>query len=92
MSPLKAIHAPGTPSIALRRSESYVEAEVADVAVDHDVVLAFHADLARGLGGCHGTRVDEVVEGDDFGLDEAAFEVGVDDAGGLGGGVGPAVR
>ena len=47
--------------------------------------------------------VDEVVEGDDLGLDEAALEVGVDDAGGLRGGgalgivqardsLGPAVR
>ena len=34
----------------------------------------------------HRAGGDEVVEGDDLGLDEAALEVGVDDTGGLGSG------
>src|SRR6266536_3581604 len=38
--------------------ESDVEAELDDVAVLHDVVLAFHADLAGGAGGGHGAGVD----------------------------------
>src|SRR5690349_23004463 len=64
---------------------SHVEAELHDVAVRHDVVLALHADPTSLLGLEHGAGSDEVVEGDDLGLDEAALEVGVDDAGGLGG-------
>ena len=63
-----------------------VEAELHDVAVLHDVVLAFDARLAGGLGVGHRTCGDQVVEADDLGLDEAALEVGVDDAGSLGGG------
>ena len=60
-----------------------VEAELHDVAVLHDVVLALHAGLA--LGARLGDRAggDEVGERDDLGLDEAALEVGVDDARGL---------
>src|SRR5690606_30986855 len=49
----------------------------------HDVVLALHADPALGLRLGHGAGLEELVEGDDLGLDEAALEVGVDDAGGL---------
>ena len=52
----------------------------------HDVVLAFDADLAGGAGGLHGAGGHEVVVRDDLGLDEAALEVGVDDAGRLGSG------
>ena len=66
---------------------SHVEAELHHVAVGHDVVLALDADLAGRLGGGHGSGGDEVVEGDDLGLDEALLEVGVNDAGRLGRGV-----
>ena len=62
----------------------HVEAELDDVAVGHDVVLALHADLAGLLGLLHRAELHQVVEGDDLGLDEAALEVGVDDAGRLG--------
>src|SRR4051794_21233743 len=67
-------------------ADSDVEAELHHVAVLHDVVLALHADLAELLGLEHGAGCHEVVEGDDLRLDEAALEVGVDHARGLGGG------
>ena len=59
---------------------------MADVAVAHGVFLAFDAHLAGFFDGLFGLELGEVFEGVDFGADEAAFEVGVDDAGGLGGG------
>src|SRR5690606_41733646 len=68
------------------RADSHGEAELHDVAVLHDVVLALHAHLAAGAGLGDGAGLDEVVEADDLGLDEAALEVGVDDARGLRGG------
>src|SRR5690349_23055433 len=63
---------------------SDVEAEFDDVAVAHDVVLALDAGLARGPGGGQRAGRDQVVVGDYLGLDKAALEVGVDDAGRLG--------
>ena len=62
----------------------HVEQEVDDVAVLHHVLLAFAADLALGLGGGHGANGLQILEGDDLGPDEAALEVGVDLASGLG--------
>ena len=62
---------------------SDIEQEVQHVAVLDDVVLAFGAHLAGFLGALFALVLDEVVEGDGLGADEAAFEVGVDDAGGL---------
>src|SRR5690554_2451671 len=89
----QSCHRGGTRPHAARRrvtlarpADSHVEAELHDVAVLHDVLLALHAHLALGLGLGHGAGGDEVVEGDDLGLDEAALEVGVDDAGRLRGG------
>src|SRR5690606_39807789 len=61
-----------------------VKSDLHDVAVLHDVVLALHAGLARGAYGRDGPGLDEVVERDDLGLDEALLEVGVDHAGRLG--------
>ena len=69
----------------LRRSD--VEEEVHDVAVLNDVVLAFGAHLAGFLSALFTLEGNEVFVGDRLGADEAAFEVGVDDAGGLRGGV-----
>ncbi len=74
----------GQPPAAGRWGQaSVVEAELDDVAVLHDVVLALHAGLAlrAGLGDRAGR--DQVLEADDLGLDEALLEVGVDDAGRL---------
>src|ERR1700712_3766870 len=59
---------------------SHVEAELHHVAVLHHVVLALHTHLAGRAGGVHRAGLDEVVEADDLGLDEALLEVGVDDA------------
>ena len=64
---------------------SDVEAELDDVAVFDGVFLAFDADFAGDFGGGFGAGGDEVVVVDDFGGDEAAFEIRVDDAGGCGG-------
>src|SRR5690606_8019797 len=50
-----------------------------------DVFLAFVARFAGFLGGDLASKGDEVVIGDGLGADEAAFEIGMDDAGGLGG-------
>ena len=64
-----------------------VKLELHDVAVLHHVVAAFLAELAFLLDGHHGTiGGHEVVIGDDVGLDEAPFKIGVDDAGRLRGG------
>src|SRR3546814_13028301 len=62
---------------------SHVEAKVKDIAVLDDVVLALGAHLAGLLGAGLAAAADEVVVGDGLGADEAALEVGVDDAGGL---------
>src|SRR3954451_12508615 len=64
---------------------SRVELEQHDVAVLDDIFLAFIACLAGFLGRYFAAQRDEVVVGDGLGADEAAFEIGVDDAGGLGG-------
>src|SRR3546814_5920772 len=48
-----------------------------------DVVRAPGAQLAGLLGARLAAAADEVVVGDGLGADEAALEVGVDDAGGL---------
>src|SRR6185312_6334302 len=66
-----------------RVPRSVVEAELHHVAVLHDVVLALDASLALGAGLGDRTGLDEVVEADHLGLDEALLEVGVDDAGRL---------
>src|SRR5689334_15307397 len=59
---------------------SDVEQEVEDVAVADDVVLALRAHLSRLLGALLAAERDVVVVGDRLGADEAALEVGVDDA------------
>ena len=65
-----------------------VELELDDVAVLDDVLLPLLAVLAEGLEvghrGLAAAVLLEVVEGAELGLDEAALEVGVDGAGGLG--------
>ena len=61
-----------------------VEAEDHHVAVLHHVILALHAQASRLLGTLLPTEGHIVVVTDGLGLDEAALEVGVDDAGRLG--------
>lgn len=55
-----------------------------DVAVLDDVVLAFLAELARVAAALLAAQGHVVLEGGRLGLDEAALEIAVDDAGGLG--------
>src|SRR4029077_2733067 len=58
----------------------HVEPEVYDVALLHQVFLALQAQLA-GVARTGFAPAGEVVrEGDDFGADEATFEVGMDDS------------
>ena len=55
-----------------------------DVAVLDDVFFAFLAHLAGVLARLLAAQFDEALIGDGFGADEAAFEIGVDGAGGFG--------
>src|SRR5450432_3910026 len=59
----------------------HVKAELDDVAVSHDVVLALDAHLATRLGLQHRTSGHQVVEGDDLRFDETSLEISVDNAG-----------
>src|SRR5436190_10171927 len=77
-APARPRRTPFGAATTLSGRQSHVEAELHDVAVGHDVVLAFHPDLAGRARCCHGARADEVVVRHDFCLDEAALEVGVD--------------
>ena len=52
----------------------------------HDVGFAFGAKFASGFDGLFGAEFDEVVEVANAGGDEAALKIGVDGAGGFGGG------
>src|ERR1041385_2003363 len=62
-----------------RRSGS--EAEMHDVAVGDDVILAFEPEFAGLAGACLAVAGDVVVVGDGLGADETLLEIGVDDAG-----------
>src|SRR5580700_2824611 len=66
------------------RIASHADAELHDVPVSHDVLLAFDARLARGLHLRHRAERHEVVEGDHLSLDEVLLEIRVDLPGGLG--------
>src|SRR5690606_4101960 len=65
---------------------SDVEAEVHDVTVLDDVVLAFQTPLARFLGNGFAVVLDAVVVTDDLCTHDALLEVGMDHARRLGGG------
>ena len=60
------------------------EADVEDVALADDVLLALHPNEALRLRGVHRPGRDEVVVADHLGADEPAFQVRVDHAGGFG--------
>src|SRR5215472_10630235 len=64
-------------------SGSHVEAEVRDVPVLHDVVLALDAHLPLGLELRFRAGRLEVLDAVDLSPDEAALDVAVDLAGGL---------
>ena len=52
--------------------ELHVEAEERDVAVLHDIVLAFQTEQTLFLGSSHGAVGNQILEGDNLGADEAA--------------------
>src|SRR5690606_23981975 len=68
------------------RRASDVEAEMQAGPLLDPVVLALQPQPPRLPRPGFPAMADEVVEGDGLGADEALFEVGVDDAGGLRGG------
>src|SRR5215210_7036025 len=61
----------------------HVEADEYGVAVSHDVVAAFEADLRLLFGPGPGTGGDYILPVSDLGRDKAPFHVGVDAPGGL---------
>src|SRR4051812_36254067 len=63
---------------------SHVEPEVTDVAVLEDVIAALQPHAPLLLRPLLAAEAHEVVVGDDLGADEAALEIGVDDARRLG--------
>src|ERR1035438_6079333 len=67
------------------RIASDADAELHDVAVAHDVLLALDTGFARRLDLRHGAERHEVLEGDHFSFDEVLLEVGVNLAGRFGG-------
>ena len=64
-----------------------VKSEVHHVAIMHDVFFPFDAHFACVFRALFAFAFDEIIEGDDFGANKAAFKVVVDDGGGFGGGV-----
>src|SRR5674476_1541388 len=61
----------------------HVELEQQHVAVFDDVFLAFHPVEAFFARGGDGTAFHQIFVGHGFGLDETAFEIGVNHAGGF---------
>ena len=60
--------------------ELAADLKIAYIAVLHDVVLALLADLAMRTSLSHGAGVYQVIEGNDLGLNELLFKIGVDDS------------
>src|SRR5688500_16165685 len=65
-------------------ADLHVESDLEHVAVDHLVVLTLHPQLAYVFGGVPRPELEQLVPADHLGADEAALQVGVDDAGALG--------
>src|SRR5580692_2802610 len=72
-SPFRSNHTAASPS--------HVEPDLQHVAVDHLVVLALDAQLARVLGRLPRTEPEQLVPADHLGPDEPALQVGVDHPG-----------
>src|SRR3954454_22571883 len=66
-----------------RTRMSHVKPEMADVAVLEDVIAALEPHAPLLLRPLLAAEAHEVVVGDNLGADEAALEIGVDDACGL---------
>src|SRR5207248_233964 len=65
-------------SSSRRQVASDVEAEETDIAILHEIVAPFEPHLSAFPSGGVGSRSDQVIVGDDFRLDEPAFDVAVD--------------
>ena len=50
-----------------------------DIAVLHDVVLAFNTQFTRLFRALLAIIIDKILIGDGFGADKAFFEIGMDD-------------
>ena len=59
----------------------YIEAEVHDVAIGNNILLAFDSHFACFAYGCLAAEVHIVIVFDYFGTDKALFKVGVNYAG-----------
>ena len=68
-SRLTIVHRPGL---------SDIEPEVDHVAVLHDVLASFQADMTRRAGACHAPFGHQSSLRHHFGADEAALDIGVD--------------
>lgn len=62
----------------------YVKPEVHDITIMDDIFFAFHRHLARFLHSMFRPEFQVIVVFDDFGTDEAAFKIGMNNAGCLG--------
>jgi hypothetical protein len=59
----------------------YVKSKLHHVAILHDVVFTFHANLALSFGFCHGAGGNKIIERNYFGFDKPALKIGMDNAG-----------
>jgi CheY-like chemotaxis protein len=66
-----------------RMKPSNIEAEMQDIAVLHDIVLAFHAQFAGFPDFLLGTQGKQILAMIGFGLDKAPLKVGMNNAGRL---------
>ena len=64
----------------------HIEPEMDNVAIFHEVVLAFQAPFAGIFGAVFAVIFDEIVVTNYFGTDKAFFKVSVDDTGRVRGG------
>ena len=60
------------------RLVSDIEAEVDHIAVLHDVLAAFQADMTRRAGACHASFRHQSRLRHHFGANEATLDIGVD--------------
>jgi len=61
---------------------SYIKPEGNHIAVTHDVIFPFEANLSRLTSFCQGTGGDQVVIGNRFCRDKTALEIRMDGSGG----------
>ena len=72
-----------TYSSHLQRTRLNVETEKNNVSILHHVFFTFRTNQTFFFCGCNRAVCDQILEGDNFSTDEAAFKVTVDLAGSL---------